>query len=149
MTTSKLICIFHSNTDFHSRSVCRVDVVFIFFFNAHPLRQEKSLSTNTHHPSSYILILIIPGVPNTLSHSYMASLPLPPFLLLISCHCRVFMGPYRKFQPTDSFIKFHLYFLHTFCCSSIYLTNVFLTCMLFSFFIACAQLINLHQCTRV
>ena len=134
MTTCKRICTLHSKYRLsllkytnipHQRVIIYIQSSCRFHFlpqcsSILPKQDVYQPTPIIHHPSSYILMLIIPGVFNTLSHSYMPSLPLPSFLLLlISCHYRFSWGLIRN--PTNRLT--HLYFLHTYCCSSIYLFN--------------------------
>ena len=117
MTTCKLICIPPSFKYRLSLLKCtKYQRVIIYIqsrcrFHFLPqcssaLGQARRLSTNTHHPLFYILMLTIPGVLNTFPHSYMSSLPLPFFLhLLISCHYKFSRGIIgNSNQQTHSFV---------------------------------------------
>ena len=110
MTTCELICIFHhSNTDFHSRGVQIIKNYYIQsrcrFLNTLPLPQEnvyQPTPTIPHHISSYSSYLassIRYRILHVVSSASFLSSPYN-FLPLQD----VFMGPYRKFQPTDSLI---------------------------------------------
>jgi len=91
MTICKLIYIFHrSNTEFHFRNAPKHQELYIHteqsgyrFLNGHPLCAKKDVYQPT---SSYILILIIPGVLAFL-HAVSSFLPSPSnFLPLQVCH---------------------------------------------------------------
>ena len=138
MTTCKQICIVHhSNTDFHFQSVPIPRIIIYIqskcrFINAHPLCAKRTFINQ--HLSSLIIY------PHHTHHTWRPQYVIAPLHAVSSASflsspsnflpLQVFMGLYRKFQPTDFA---HLYFLHTFCCSSIYLTKEFLTCMFYLF----------------
>lgn len=98
-----------------------------YFVNAHPLCANN---VNNQHPSS---LIIYPHTHHTLRPQYViASVSSASFFFSPSNFLPLqgFHGPLSEI-PTNRLT--HLYFLHTFCCSSIYLINGFLTCMFYLF----------------